>query len=272
MKDIINTFKGRKLGSRKISEAHFTESLYRKNLHMPVHSHRVPSVSIVLKGGYLETIDKKACIREKGTVVFHAFDESHEVNFFDKPTQILRIKPALNWLNREKSLTEVFDAPSEFQNWKIGCIATRLYIEYHKNDEFASLAIQGLLLELLAEAGRFSSRQTGSDEEPKWLKRVKEMLREEFDSKMSLDDLAACAGVHPVYLSREFRRRLNCTIGEFVRNLRVEKACHLLTRSDKSISEIANSIGFYDQSHFTNTFKHLTGITPAEYRSNFKNG
>ena len=126
------------------------------------------------------------------------------------------------------------------------------------------------MMELLAEAGRFQIKQNNSNKTPEWLRTVEEILREEFVTKKSVEDLAREVNMHPVYLSREFRRRMNCTIGDFIRSLRIEKACQKILQTEKELCEIAAEVGFYDQSHFTNTFKRVTGMTPAEYRASFR--
>jgi AraC family transcriptional regulator len=74
-------------------------------------------------------------------------------------------------------------------------------------------------------------------------------------------------GVHPVYLASEFRKHFGCTIGEYVRKLRVEFACRRISESDSPLSDIAIAAGFSHQSHFSRTFKAVTGMTPAGYRT-----
>jgi AraC family transcriptional regulator len=86
---------------------------------------------------------------------------------------------------------------------------------------------------------------------------------------MELNHLAQTVGIHPVHLAREFRRFFQCTMGEYVRRLRVESACQEIIKAELPLSEIALKYGFYDQSHFTNIFKQLTGMTPAHYKSVF---
>jgi len=57
---------------------------------------------------------------------------------------------------------------------------------------------------------------------------------------------------------------------DFVRQLRIEYACHELATSELPIVDIALSAGFFDQSHFTRTFKRLTGIVPSQYRQSLR--
>ena len=75
--------------------------------------------------------------------------------------------------------------------------------------------------------------------------------------------------MHPVHLAREFRRFQRCTIGEYIRQLRIERACRQLHASDEPLATIASAVGFSDQSHFSRTFKRLIGMTPAGYRATF---
>jgi AraC family transcriptional regulator len=79
-------------------------------------------------------------------------------------------------------------------------------------------------------------------------------------------EIARAAGVHPVYLARTFREHHGMTIGEYVRKLRIEHACRLISTTGAPLSEIALAAGFCDQSHFSRTFKRVTGSSPAEYR------
>src|SRR3546814_13632628 len=88
----------------------------------------------------------------------------------------------------------------------------------------------------------------------------------EFCRPHSLESLAETAGVHPVHLAREFHRRFGCTVGHYIRQRRIEFACHRLTASRDPLSEIAVEAGFADQSHLTNTFRRLVGMPPGRFR------
>src|SRR5215471_2694506 len=145
----------------------------------------------------------------------------------------------------------------------------RLYREFCSDDELAPLAIEGLALELLAGLGR-QDRRAAENGSSNWLKKAKELLHERFHEPLALSDVAQFIQVHPISLARAFRRTHHCTVGEYIRKLRVEFACHRLLASDEPLVEIAVSAGFSEQSHFCRTFKRLTGLTPSEYRSSHR--
>jgi AraC family transcriptional regulator len=73
--------------------------------------------------------------------------------------------------------------------------------------------------------------------------------------------------VDPAHLARTFRAHYRCSIGDFVRRLRVERASCELTDTDTPMADIALGLGFFDQSHFSRVFKDQTGLTPTEFRA-----
>ena len=92
------------------------------------------------------------------------------------------------------------------------------------------------------------------------------MLRARFAARVTLDDLARACGVHPVHLARTFRQHYGCTIGDYIRDLRIEFVCRRMRLSNAPLAEIALAAGFADQSHLTRLFKRHIGLTPGEYR------
>ena len=135
-------------------------------------------------------------------------------------------------------------------------------------DELSPLIVEGLTSEILGEAARFSlsKREPGP---PSWLEQARELLHDQFHEHLTLAQVAGSVGVHETHLSREFRRYYRSTVGEYIRHLRIEFACHKLSTSETPLSAIALAAGFTDQSHFARTFKLRTGMSPATYRRTF---
>jgi AraC-like DNA-binding protein len=79
--------------------------------------------------------------------------------------------------------------------------------------------------------------------------------------------LAKECGVSEVHLARAFRHFHGITVGEYIRNLRIAEAKRDLASSAESITDIAQRLGFFDQSHFTRAFKAATGLAPIRFRA-----
>ena len=129
----------------------------------------------------------------------------------------------------------------------------------------APLAIEGLMLELLAVTCRQEAHPVES-QAPRWLKQVRDLLSEQYAANLSLERIAGSVNIHPTHLCRAFRRHFHCTAGDFVRQLRIERARQHLAESDTPLAEIALQVGYSDQSHFTTAFKRLTGFSPSQFR------
>jgi AraC family transcriptional regulator len=102
---------------------------------------------------------------------------------------------------------------------------------------------------------------------PAWLLRVKEQIEETCVLGLSVGALAETADVHPVYLVTAFKRAFRSTPGEFQRQVRIRKAEALMSKTPTMpLSEVALATGFFDQSHFSRAFRHVTGFTPNRFR------
>lgn len=90
-----------------------------------------------------------------------------------------------------------------------------------------------------------------------------------FSERLSVSDLAAVAGLSPRHFQRVFKRVFRTGPTEHVLRVRIRKAAARLAESRDSLSRIAIESGFCDQSHFTNQFRRLRGVTPSEYRRRY---
>jgi len=248
------------------SELKFSETHYPARLKMPAHQHGLASFSFVLAGGYTESLGRRQRECKPLSSVYHPQGESHSVVFHQSNARIFRVEFSDGWRSRVQDFAPFLDQPAEFNGGLLAFLTMRLFAEIQRNDQWAALSVEGLMLEIAAELGRARDSLKSSGKSH-WVERIKEMLSSRLSENISLVELAESAGVHPVHLSREFRKRFHCTIGDYLRRLRIEQACAALINSDAPMSEIALAAGFYDQSHFSNTFKKITGMTPAAWRA-----
>ncbi|MGX1930388.1 helix-turn-helix domain-containing protein [Flagellimonas sp. 2504JD4-2] len=107
-------------------------------------------------------------------------------------------------------------------------------------------------------------------QDKQWIKEVVALLNDELDQFHSLENLASRVKVHPVYLSRAFKKFRGCTLSEFQIRLKIDRALYLLLNSSKCISTISFETGFYDDPHFIRSFKSVYGVSPHRFRNTLK--
>jgi AraC family transcriptional regulator len=254
---------GEILSRRRLPNLELRESAYSRGLILGRHSHAHAYLSFVIDGHYTETYQSNSAICGNGTLRFLPAGEVHS-NAYDDGARCLLVQLPPSILDHLHDHSAILDYPGQIAGGKAEWLGRRLYTEFRQRDSAAPIAIEGIVLEILAERMRFG--ETAARSVPKWLQRAKDMIHAHFLDVPSLTDIARSAGVHPVHLSREFRRYFDCTVGDYMRKLRIDHASHLLVNSGTPLAEIANVCGFADQSHFSSTFKKTVGMTPARFR------
>ena len=102
------------------------------------------------------------------------------------------------------------------------------------------------------------------------IRNVFEYTMNHFEKDISLDTIASVANMTKNAFCKYFKKRTNKTYIEFLTELRIEKACQLLTKTkDLQISEIAETCGFNNISNFNRQFKKVKQHAPSHYKSQF---
>jgi AraC family transcriptional regulator len=254
--------------TREVSGFRLMEHLYSPKTKLPVHVHEQSLLWIAMKGHCSEIYAGKVRQHETLTVEFLPSNEIHTLHFPYVEMRSFAIAIAPQWLERMRESSLSLEYSVHSRGGLLAGLFMKLYKEFREMDEASSLAIEGLALEMLAEVSRRQVRGSGR-KPPRWLAQALELLREQFSEHLTITYLATSVGVHPVHLAREFLKFYRCTIGEYIRRLRIEQACRELSTSDASLAAIASGAGFSDQSHFSRTFKRLVDMTPAQYRAAF---
>lgn len=260
---------GRSLRARNVAGLTLTEISYAPGCRVPKHSHELSQFCFVRQGTFSEVYERKFREGLPMTVIARPPGETHSHHFHNAGARCFVIEIGRDCLRRVREYSLVLDDSAEFRSGFLAWLAARLYNEFHHEDNASSLAIEGLTLEMLSEAGR---RQANVLERkpPRWLGHAIDFLQVHFLEPVTLADVASVVGVHPTHLARVFRQFYRCTIGEYVRRLRIEFACREVSLTRAPLTEIALAAGFYDQGHFSRTFKQIVGLTPREYRAAFQ--
>src|SRR5262245_26818628 len=262
-------FYGETVRSRKVASFELSERIYPPGFATPKHSHKQALFCFVMQGGYTEKYGAKTRECRTSTLLFHPADELHAEFFHDAGGRSFIIEIAPAWLAQIREQLTVADASADFRGGVLELLARKLYKEFVQMDDASALIIEGLMLEMMGETTR-SRAPKASHIRPRWLQQAKDLLHVRFAENLTLAEVARNVGIHPVHLAQTFHKTYQCTVGDYVRKLRIEYACRELATSDRSIVDIALSAGFCDQSHFTRTFKRAVGTAPSQYRESLR--
>lgn len=263
------SFYGGVQAERRVAGLTLAETGYEPGFVVPPHEHAHPFFCLNLAGTFNERVERRRWTARPATVFYHPAGAEHAEEFGEHGGRLFNIQLGGPWLAR---LDDYDLQPPQRQHYVRGGSMTRIAVgmlrEFRAGDTASDLALDGLALALLAQVVRKGQgpEAKGRGRRPGWLDRVEALLHEQVDQPMDIAAIAAEVDLHPVYLARAFRRHHGCAPGEYLRRIRVRRACRLLADSEESLSAIAYATGYSDQSHFTRHFKRAIGVTPGEYR------
>jgi AraC family transcriptional regulator len=136
------------------------------------------------------------------------------------------------------------------------------------DEKFARCIGQTLAMHL----ARLEFPRTKVNALPRWrLRRVEEYANAHFDRDVGLSDLAKVAGLSRMHFAAQFRATTGYRPHEYLLHLRIEHAKSLLLNTETPLAEVALTVGFCNQAHFSTVFKRITSETPARWRCARKN-
>jgi AraC family transcriptional regulator len=212
-----------------------------------------------LHGGVIDKRKLNETEKSSGELMYFHSGEPHESIYKGFPVRSINIELESNFF-RENEIDEsnLNDAFTTNPNSKFSML--KIYKELSANDNFSDTSIEMLLIGLITD-NKFVEKIR-----PNWINKVCELLHDNWNDELSLNELAFVANVHPKTISKYFPAYFNCTLGEYRRKIKIEKAISMIRNKNLSLTEIAYECGFYDQSHFTATFKDVTGFRPKEFQ------
>jgi AraC family transcriptional regulator len=268
MKDerVYCNYHGEFINSRVVKGLLLAEAVYSSRLKLPKHSHRHSGFCLILQGRYTESYGRTLLECEPSYVKFQPAGEEHSDFYGSETVRCFIIELQSEWLTRMEASSLVGNNPLVDKGSSLAWLMMRLRAECQCVEDESLLLIEGLVLELIAETSR-SRRRQSEGKPPLWLRQAREFINDQFSHPLTLSLIAKFVGVHPVYLASSFRRYYRQSVGEYMRQRRIEFACHKIQTSNDPLAEIALTAGFANQSHFTHTFKRMTGMSPAKYRA-----
>lgn len=223
------------------------------------HSHEKYHLSLILQGGNLESRKRKDIQVLPGSIILYEKLEVHRNRHTAFPSENLNIEIGDEFFIQNELSTSDFKT-SILKNTAVQFKLLKIYKELRINDVSSSDSIHSSLLTL------FSGFDKTINYKPSWVDAIRELLCDRWDEFITLEELSQELRLHPVTISRYFSKYFNCTLGEYMRRIKIEKAILFLKHSNKPLTEIAFLCGFSDQSHFSKIFKLTTGFKPNEFR------
>ena len=241
-----------------------TELHHRVGRKLPQHTHESAYFSLLLDGAYSEQCTHRAAEYDAFTVGFHPPSLTHRDEVGPRGARMLCIELRDDFLERMRRYWTSPQFTPDLCGAETTWLSLKLYRAFRQQTA-SQLVIEELCADMLERAGRMPLGRETRD--PAWLVRAEELLRESYCESLTLEGIASQVQVHPVHLSRVFRKKWGCTLGEFVHRLRIQFACRQMAEGDLPLGVLAAAAGFADQSHFGRVFKVYTGQAPAEFRA-----
>ena len=134
---------------------------------------------------------------------------------------------------------------------------------------YADTLAQALTLHLLRRYSSLSSTRNLSERGlfQAHLRLACDFIDDFLASDVQLSDLAALTGLSPAVFAKQFKRSTGLPPHRYLIQRRVERAKALLKDRRLSVAEVAQTVGFFDQSHLVRHFKGWVGVTPKDYRN-----
>lgn len=144
-------------------------------------------------------------------------------------------------------------------------------LEKYTNRDMAILASKYFAVDIDRDSQApfmmFQGQKDHNDEE---VKKVQLFIEQNYQEKLTVDELANMAAISRRSFERRFKQATNNTIIEYMQRVKVEAAKRSFEATRKNITEVMFDVGYTDTKSFRMVFKKITGLTPVEYRNKYR--
>ena len=249
------------------------------------HTHDFVELVYILSGKAEHVVDGKRYLLNRGDILFmncgciHSFSSESEhtyVNILFSPEFIGEdiVTPenafslfSLTAFNQMRSDAE-FGKISFFdeERSEVEGIINSMLREFDSRNTYWESAVRNYLNNLIIKMLRKSEEGFKPAEINGTWQELSAYIDENLGSRLSLSELAEKFFYNPSYFSRVFKEKFGLSLIEYKTKKRVESAAELLEKTELTIDEICDNLGFSERSSFYNAFKKRFGTSPASYR------
>lgn len=222
------------------------------------HSHEDIHLSLILQGGNLESRKKEDKQVTPGKIMAYHQGEIHRNRFTAFPSKNLNLEFKKTFFTENNlNFNQLFCSNTQQLNVYLNLI--KIYNELYIDDLYSKESIGSSLISLFTPASI-------SLHKPTWVIHLREIIEDRWDEFISLDELSKTLCIHPVTISKYFKKYYQGSLGDYMRKVKVQRALNYLLHTKMSITEIAFACGFSDHSHMTRIFKLYLRCIPKEVR------
>lgn len=270
MKDRVVYKRSNEIPGLVLSEARFSEFRFERHYHLDYH------VGLVTEGVQRQGFHGETLLLTPGSIQLMPPGEVHDgVSAGDESYTLktFRVSPQLlNGIAEEISGRDRFPAMggAVLQDSSLASQLSRLH------DALRTASPEGEPIETQSEWLMLLDRlfvQTHMVK-PQFVKgmltavqlqRVRDYCDVHLAEKITLEELAALCNLERFHFLKLFKQTKGMTPHAWVVRLRLERACSLLSHTDRCLTQVAHEVGFYDQSHFNRAFRQAFGVSPSKY-------
>ena len=245
------------------------------------HCHKEMEIILVRRGRLFVSYEGESCSLSEGELWFVPPFCSHSIDGGDDESLRLAVLLDLDlmgWVKQEEEepqMTALLEQTHMYSgHWpeparqKLSALVEGMYEEYVEQSAGWELAIKtklnAFMLTVLRELPR-CERRLPSRQVAK-VRAVLEYAALNYCGDISLRACADKVGFNPTYLSRYFHEHMGMTFQEYIKKLRIDRACWLLGNRRMPVTEVAYASGFKDIKTFNKLFKKECGVSPSQFR------
>jgi AraC-like DNA-binding protein len=254
-----------------LGTARFAEFGFERHFHLDVH------VGIVTEGVQRQRNNGRTEWLAPGSVYLMPPGEIHDgmpegdtaytlKTFRLAPELVASVAEEISGMHREPAFSGTL-----LEDPVLAGHLLRLHDAMHRSNGASGLDVQSewltLLAFLFAQSRAVVPENVKGALSPVQWRHVRDYCFSHLAEKITLDELAALCGLGRFQFLKQFKQTIGMTPHAWLVRLRLERACSLLSRGPQAIADVAQEVGFYDQSHFNRAFRQAFGVAPSGYQT-----
>ena len=257
---------GTKSIHRNFGDFQLFDDRHRPNQNIGWHEHDDACITFLTKGTYTETYRRQQIVCTAPSILVKPPGEAHQDRYGDDGAQSIVVVLPVDMVGDDGYRSEL-EQVSYMKHSVALDLGYQLQNELIVYDQCSALIIDGLVRQLFGVISRETQPLDYQRRHVHWIERVRDRLYCESDRSLTVTELAKDEDVHPDHLTRTFKRWFGVLPGQFLRDVRLNRAKRYLEGTKRDLPSIASDCGFADQSHLTRLFKKRFGTTPGAHRT-----